>query len=550
MREGWAEMKKRLLFLLILVTVVSMVAILAACGEEETTTTSATTAEIAKSALQNPQGYPADPAATPVAGGTMKMILGMTLGNFGAPWDHMPGPNAYICRAVCEGLVTIDADGNRSPCLATEWKTDANAKTYTFTLREGVKFQDGTDFNAEAVKWNLEKGKSAGVGALQNVASVEAVDAKTVRVTLTNWDPIFLESLGDSGMQVSPAAYELYGDDIKTHPVGTGPFMFKDFVPDVSIDLVAYPDYWQEGLPYLDGIHVEMVTDATVRFAAFMNGECDYLEGASGAQVKEAEAAGYESLFMVSGVMGITWDSTSADSPFSKLEVRRAIAMAAPYDTIIEDVFSGMYYTTNQFAGKIGDKELQAWDSSIKGYKYDEAAALALLEEAGYGLAKPIDVTLTYQTNAENDDMFTAIQAALAKVGVNIKLNGLDNVGWGDYITKQAPGEMCGLQTSYQLPLPYVSTLSQALSKGSGWFPLQFIPDEYDALYQQMVAETDQAKKADLYKQLNKMAVDKYCIALPLYLRTNYKLIGANLHDMGAGQWTGEFDPSIIWLSK
>ena len=480
----------------------------------------------------------------------MKMILGMTLSNFGAPWDHMPGPNAYVCRAVNEGLVTIDSSGNRAPCLATEWKTDAAAKTYTFTLRQGVKFQDGTDFNAAAVKWNLEKGQSAGVGALKNLASVEATDDYTVVVTLTNWDPIFLESLGDSGMQVSPAAYEKYGDELKTHPVGTGPFMFKDFVPDVSIDLVANPDYWQEGLPYLDGIHVDMVTDATVRFAAFMNGECDYLEGASGAQVKEAQEAGYQSLFMVSGVMGITWDSTSADSPFKDQRVRQAIAMAAPYDVIIEQVFSGMYPTTNQLAAKIDDKELQAYDPSIKGYKYDEAAALALLEEAGYGPANPINVTFTYQTNAENDDMFTAIQAALAKVGVNITLSGLDNVGWGDYITKQAPGEMCALQTSYQLPLPYVSTLSQALSKGSGWFPLQYIPDEYDALYQTMLAETDQAKKAELYKQLNKMAVDQYCLLLPQYLRTNYKLIGKNLHDMGAGQWTGEFDPSIIWLSK
>ncbi len=65
-----------------------------------------------------------------------------------------------------------------------------------------------------------------------------------------------------------------------------------------------------------------------------------------------------------------------------------------------------------------------------------------------------------------------------------------------------------------------------------------------------MLAESDLVKKADYYKQLNKIAVDDFCIALPQYLRTNYKLIGKNLHDMGAGQWTGEFDPSIIWLSK
>jgi peptide/nickel transport system substrate-binding protein len=542
---------KKSLVLFLIVAMMAVGAIAVACGSDTTeTTTAGGSGEAGKSVLANPQGYPADASATPVAGGTMKMILGMTLGNFGAPWDNMPGPNAYVARAVCEPLVTIDPEGNRAPCLATEWKTDAAAKTYTFTLREGLKFQDGTDFNAEAVKWNLEKGKSAGVGALQNMASCEAVDAKTVVVTLTNWDAILLEAMEDAVMIVSPAAYDLYGDDIKTHPVGTGPFMFKDFVPDVSIDLVANPDYWQEGLPYLDGIRVEMVTDPTVRFAAFLNGECDYLEGVSGAQVAEAESKGYQSLFMVSGIMGITWDSTSADSPFSDIKVRQAIAMAAPYDTIIDAAFDGMYQTTNQLAATIDGKELQGYNSTIKGYKYDEAAALALLEEAGYGLAKPINVTFTYQKNPENDDMFTAVQESLAKVGVNITLSGLDNVGWGDYSKTQAPGEMCALQTSYQLPLPYVSTLSEAVSKGSSWYPLQFIPDEYDAVYQQMLAESDLAKKADFYKQLNKMIVDDFLICLPQYLRTNYKLIGKNLHDMGAGQWTGEFDPSIIWLSK
>jgi peptide/nickel transport system substrate-binding protein len=393
-------MKKSLILLLVfaMMAVAAVAVVAVACGDEGT---GGGGAAGGKSVIKNPQGYPADPSATPVAGGTMKMILGMTLGNFGAPWDNMPGPNAYVCRAVCEPLVTIAPDGTRAPCLATEWKTDATAKTYTFTLREGVKFQDGTDFDATAVKWNLEKSQSAGVGPLQNVVSVEAVDAKTVVVTLTNWDPILLESMEEAVYMVSPKAYETYGDDIKTHPVGTGPFVFSDFVPDVSIDLVANPDYWQEGLPYLDGIRVEMVTDPTVRFAAFMNGECDYLEGVSGAQVKQAEAEGYQSLFMISGIMGMTWDSTSADSPFSKLEVRQAIAMAADYKNIVDAAFDGMYQTTNQFAAKIDDKELQGYDSSIKGYAYDEAAALQKLTAAGYGLANPINCTLTYQSNPE-----------------------------------------------------------------------------------------------------------------------------------------------------
>ncbi len=545
-------MKKSLVLLLVL-AMMAVAAVAVACGEETTdgdTGGGGATGDVAMSVLENPQGLPADPSMTPQTGGTAKWILGMNLGNFGAPWGHMPGPNEYVARACCEPLATMDSDGNRAPCLATDWTTDADAMTYTFTLREGVKFHDGTDFNADAVVWNLEKSQSEGVPAMQNVASVEATDASTVVVTLTAWNPILLDELGSSLMMVSPAAYDVYGEDIATNPVGTGPFMFDDFVPEVSIDLVANPDYWQEGLPYLDGIHVEMVLDKTISYAAFEAGDCDYLEGPTGAQVAQAKADGYEALFMVSGIMGITWDSTSADSPFSDQKVREAIGQAADYDEIINTAFDGAFLTTHQLAAEVAGTAGMGYDSSIKGYTYDEAAALALLDEAGYGLANPIDCTFTYQANPENDDMVTAIQEALAKVGVNITLNGLDNVGWGDYITQQASGEMCGLQTSYQVFMPYSSTLGQALSKGSGWFPLQYIPDEYDALYQTMVAETDLAAKADLYKQLNKMAVDDYCLILPQYCRTNYKLVGPKLHDMGAGQLTGEFDPAIVWLEQ
>jgi peptide/nickel transport system substrate-binding protein len=515
-------------------------------------TTATTTAEIAKSVLPNPQGMPAA-GEVPQYGGTMKAIVGMTLSNIGAPWSHMPGPNLFFGRAVCEMLTGQDADGKPAPQLATSWVLDPEKKTYAFTLREGVKFQDDTPFNAEAVKWNLQKSIDAGVGYMTNIASIDVIDDYHVTLNLKQWDALLLEEMSDApGMMVSPTAAQALGDGIMTHPVGTGPFEFVSFTPDVSIELKAFDGYWQEGLPYLDGIEIQMVTDPTVRFAAFLNGECDWLEGIGASQVKEAETKGFTSTMMVSALMGLTWDSKSPTSPFSDIRVRQAVAQAAPYQTIVEQVFEGMYPYTNQFAGNVeGVGEMAGFDPTIVGYTYDEAKAAALLAEAGYGPGKkPIDVTLTYTAEPAKTDEYTAIQSYLAKVNINLTLKPVDYPTWGAFQVNPDPGQMSEYVATYQKAFPYSVTLAEALSPGQKVFTLQATTPAYDALYATMLAENDPAKKADLYKQLNKMAVDTDCLAVPQHLRLQYKGIGKNLHDMGCGQFSGEYDPSIIWLSK
>jgi ABC-type transport system substrate-binding protein len=540
-------MKRGLLLILALAV---LMAVVAGCGGTTTDTTGAAGA-VGKSALQNPQGMTSG-GADIQRGGTFKAIVGMTLSNFGAPWSHMPGPNLFFARAVCEMLTGQDADGKPAPQLATSWVLDPAKKTYALTLREGVKFQDDTPFNAEAVKWNLQKSIDAGIGFMTNIASIDVVDDYNVVLTLKQWDAILLEEMNDSpGMMVSPTAAKAMGDGIMTHPVGTGPFEFVSFTPDVSITLKAFDGYWQEGLPYLDGIEIQMVTDPTVRFAAFLNGECDWLEGIGADQVKEAETKGFGSAMMVSALMGLTWDSKSADSPFSDIRVRQAVAYAAPYQTVVEQVFANMYPYTNQFAGKVeGVGEMAGYDSSIKGYSYDEAKAKELMAAAGYGPEKPINVTFTYTAEPAKTDEYTAIQSYLAKIGINITLKPVDYPAWGAFQVNPDKGQMSEYVATYQKAFPYSVTLNEALAPNQKVFTLQATSAAYDALYATMVAETDPAKKADLYKQLNKMAVDTDCLAVPVSLRLQYKGVGPNLHNMGCGQFSGEYDPSIIWLSK
>ncbi len=171
-----------------------------------------------------------------------------------------------VHNSIFDKLVDLDANGKIVPMLATEWKVSDDGLIYTFTLHEGVKFHDGTDFNADAVKVNLERymtdPKSTRRNELGTVKSVEAVDAKTVKVTLKEPFAPFLSVLSDrSGMMVSPKAVKDQGGDIRNQPVGTGPFKLESRVKGDSITLARNDQYWQPGLPKAAKVVYKILTD-------------------------------------------------------------------------------------------------------------------------------------------------------------------------------------------------------------------------------------------------------------------------------------------------
>ena len=170
-----------------------------------------------------------------------------------------------MAQLSCDTLLRGDKKGNIIPWLAESYKIADDQKSITFSLRKGVKFHDQSDFNALVAKWNLDNFIDAKMQ--ENWASVDVVDDYTIRVNFTKWQNTLLSTFVEPTFPafiVSKTAFEKNGKDwMRTHPVGTGPFIFDSSVLDVNYKVKRNPDWWVKGKPYLDGINYIIVGDET-----------------------------------------------------------------------------------------------------------------------------------------------------------------------------------------------------------------------------------------------------------------------------------------------
>lgn len=233
---------------------------------------------------------------------------------------------------IFDKLVDIDPKLTIIPDLAKHWDISDGGKVYTFQLEQGVKFQDGTPFNAEAVKFNFDRmldpaTKSPRATEVSMVQKVEAVDDYTVRITLKGAFTPFLGVLSDrAGMMVSPAAVQKYGADFLQHPVGTGPFKFDSRVKGDSITLVRNDNYWR-GKPQIDKLVYKIIVDTNTSVSNLQSGQVDVLE--SGAiPAKQLPTLKSDSNVVVSsgpslGYQGIWLNVTKP--PFNNVWLRHAV---------------------------------------------------------------------------------------------------------------------------------------------------------------------------------------------------------------------------------
>jgi len=500
------------------------------------------------SVLIGPQGYPEDPSLRPEYGGTLiHLHTGEAPTNIGAPWAAgAMGRDRPLARFAIEKLLGMGPDGELVPQLATAWETNEAAMTMTFTLRQGVKFHDGTDFNAEAAKWNLEKIKAGPNLELKKMTAVEVLDPYKIRLTFSEWDSSLIRSFESvtTGMMVSPTWCQAHTDaEIKLHPVGTGPFQFKEYIPGTSLEYVRFDDYWQEGLPYLDGVLIKFVSDAVVRLTAFLNEEGDVIHEFTPAVAGQLRAEGYAITGRVVHIKGICAD-TGAGSVFADINVRRAIAHAIPTATLIADVFDGEYPGTNQLAFP----GWSAYDPSIEGYPYNPATARALMTAAGYSATNHLQTKLVYGAH-ELDDYLIVLKDLLEDVWIDIELQ-FDSA-FRNNVNKPWSNYLMEYQFSYNdFEMSFSDATKQALAPGCPNFPSIVKPEAYSALYNQMVSEDDPATKQQLWKDLNKMAIDEYCLVIPQFGFLVMDSKQPYVHDYGYGAVASEFLPEQAWLGS
>ena len=488
----------------------------------------------------------AQPSGTPRYGGILRVSDVADPPIIGYPVKIIRGDADRQGGTAIESLFRYDTNGDLMPWLATGFKQDEKNKAIILTLRKGVKFHDGTDFNAEAVKWNLEQFIAAKAAGAQRIASIIVVDEYTVRINLSEWDITALGNLaGRVGMIISPTACKKNGPDwAAAHPIGTGPFEFVSWEKDKRTTFKKFNGYWQKGKPYLDGVQWTNITDPLTREMAFRSGELDVALFLDWRGLKKLESEGYVvNRVGVGGASTFVPDSANPNSPWSKLKVRQAAQHAINTEELVQTVLNGEASATNQWTYKGSP----AYNPAVVGYPYNPEKAKQLLKEAGY--PDGFKTKLLFRKGFYEEQVMAA-QGYLRAVGIDAELDPAMQARWD---TSAMGGTWEGLIFGASSGEPDVLTLMAVRMSGTAnWYKATDFPPEYVKAIQYAIAAPDLESKQKRVWDIQKLLVDKYCIAIMLWVSYQpttehpYVKNSGFMKNINSGFWT----PEDTWLAK
>jgi peptide/nickel transport system substrate-binding protein len=346
-------------------------------------------------------------------------------------------PDSYTCaKPALERLFAVKKDGSIVGMLATSWKVADDGKSITLGLRKGVKFHDGSDFNADVCKWNLDleiAAKQSGAAAWK---SIDKIDDYTIRINLEKYDNTVLTGLGTGGVaqQISKASFDKNGIEwARWNPVGTGPFIFVSYERDAKLTYKRNPNYWETGKPYLDGTTMTVIADATVRKLAFLKGDLSVLV-ASGLAAQELHQAGYFIETSNGATALLVPDSMNPKSPWANVNARFAASYALDRDALADALGFGFAIPAYQLYPSFPDVKIP----NLIPTEFNQVKAKELLTQAGY--PSGFKTTLHSFIRMVPNDYINAVAAQLRAVGIDVttdfptsgKYDNLRYKGWND----------------------------------------------------------------------------------------------------------------------
>ncbi|MHB1654645.1 MAG: ABC transporter substrate-binding protein [Desulfitobacteriaceae bacterium] len=432
----------------------------------------------------------------------------------------------YVFQSLFDKLVDLDKDGKIVPMLAKKWDVSPDGLTYTFHLQQGVKFQDGTDFNAEAVKFNFDRNMnkaSTRKNEISTVKSVTVVDPATVKVELKEAFSPFLSILTDrAGMMVSPAAVKKYGQDFVNNPVGTGPFSFKERVRGSSITLVKNPNYWQKGLPHLDSVVYKIITDGNVAAMNLKSGQVDLTDWRF--PTKEIENFKKDTNFSIVNQAGqgyVGFYVNVAKPPFDNKYLRQALDVLIDRDALVKLIANGAA-TAGRSPFSPGNL---AFGDSDKYFKPDLAKAKDLLAKAG----KPDGFTFTYKTGTspDNQRFGEMLQNMFKPAGITMTIEKLE---FGTMLDQTTKGNFEASALGWSGRLDPDQNIYDAFVTGAPRNYSAYSNPKVDKLLKDARKELDNGKRKALYDQAMTILNDE----LPyIYFYHENNVFGFSKHVQG-----------------
>ncbi len=340
-------------------------------------------------------------------------------------------PTAIVCMMIYDTLVKYDKNLNIVPDLATSWSVSKDGMTMIFHLRKGVKFQDGTPFNADAVVFSINRLINPNTRVpLRNyisfVKAVKAIDEYTVELDLEYpHAPALARLTAPNDAIVSPTAVKKYGKDFGTHPVGTGPFKLVEWVRGDHILLAKNADYWGDG-PYVDEIMVRVIPDDESRVLALESGQVDFTVRVPPTDVPRLKGEGLN-VQIVPSTRVIYIGMNNQYQMLKDQRVRQALNYAVNKEAIVEVLLQGY--------GHVMDSPLTPQYfayTPVGPYAYDPAKAKQLLAEAGYPHGFKVTLMTPHGRYLMDYRVAEAIQGYLGKVGITVNIKEME---WATYLS-------------------------------------------------------------------------------------------------------------------
>ncbi len=558
-------MRKTIWSVLVVALVVGLVAVVAVgCSDDSATTTTAGGTETTAGGTETTAGGTETTAGgtettmaagEPVMGGIVKTGTLSHPARFGFP-KNVFGPDQFFEGLFLEMMFNgTDEVGVYTPQLAETWELTPDKMAYIFHLRQGVKFHDGTDFNAAAAKfcWDLnltpaEAAPPAGAPPAEGTGStaagppaegaapaagppaggppaggpppgpppdfafvkdIEVVDDYTVKVNLKEWSNQVLPFIGRKSWAVfSPTAYEANGEEwMNTNPVGTGAFMLKSFTPDQEMILEKNPNYWGKDaqgrqLPYLDGINIQVFGDPSTMTIALQAGQIDGTDQIAlvGAQQLQNDPNFVFDTFF-GPVQMLTMNTTDPASVWSDIRMRQALEYAIDKEGIAQSVGLGFLPPPYEVIHSVSE----IVDPGTTPRVYDPEKAKSLMAEAGN---PTVECTISYDSNRTDPGLMDAIAANLNAVGINVTLNGMVTASYAAVATKVPEGNDILLQGLRGGAPNVLQGAIEMYGKGTIYFPAFSPPEEFYTLMEQAQTYENLADANPDLAQMEKIAYD------------------------------------------
>lgn len=503
-------MKKSKRFVALLTALSLAVTMLAGCGGgSQSAETSEGGAQAEGTTQETPaSGEEVDPTTVPEEeryGGVLTMALSAVASNLD-PIKYTGVYEDQIIRTVGDTLVAYNHDMSELVgVLATEWSANETGDVYNFKLRDDVYFQkgtyqDGRQMTAEDVKYSLERSANeSALNRLEMLDHVEVVGDFEVNCYLKSPNSAFLAALNNGGNIIVPKEeVEGWGDEFGAHLVGTGPFAMKELVTDQSCELVRNDNYWGPK-PYLDGVMFRFITDVNMRANALRSGEVHVANDLRDESIKTVREDPNLKTNEVPGMQVNYMYMNMMEGPTADIRVRTAIIQALDIDQLNAALYQ---YGEAERAYQPLPPISWGYDETSNDLvpKYDPENAKKLLAEAGY----PDGFTMEYYTSDSAASMKVAtIFQQYMKQNLNIDVQ-IKTAQWGTFSATGASGKAPIYSMSWTWdpdPYFYLNQMFHSSAIGSLGNGQGFNDPEVDRLLDEAVKVTDQAKRAELYKE-------------------------------------------------